>query len=67
MFAVTALGCTVACVPVIVISTPPAVAKLKVSDPTNVSGAPLYIALDQGYFKAEGLDVGWLGDHHPAD
>jgi NitT/TauT family transport system substrate-binding protein len=30
---------------------------LKVSDPTNVAGAPIYIALDQGYFRDEGLDI----------
>src|SRR5713226_3974891 len=30
---------------------------LKVSDPTNVAGAPIYIALDQGYFRDVGLEV----------
>jgi NitT/TauT family transport system substrate-binding protein len=40
-------------------SAAPAVANMnvKVSDPTNVAGAPIYIALDQGFFSEEGLDV----------
>ena len=37
--------------------TPPLTAAFKVSDPSNVSGAPIYIALDEGCFKLEGLDV----------
>jgi NitT/TauT family transport system substrate-binding protein len=31
--------------------------RLKVSDPLNVAGAPIYIALDQGFFSDEGLDI----------
>lgn len=57
LFALFSIGCTAACVPLGVPSTSPSIAKVKVSDPGNVSGAPIYIALDQGYFKAESLDI----------
>ena len=58
VFAVIIPVLSIACVPGIASApTAPPVVSLKVLDPTNVAGAPFYIALDQGYFTAESLDV----------
>lgn len=37
-----------------------ALTPVNISDPGNVAGAPFYIALDQGYFADEGLDVNFV-------
>jgi NitT/TauT family transport system substrate-binding protein len=56
--ALAALAWALVCAqPAAVAAPPDAPVRLKVSDPTNVAGAPIYIALDQGYFSEEGLDV----------
>jgi 2-polyprenyl-6-methoxyphenol hydroxylase-like FAD-dependent oxidoreductase len=43
-------------VPNIAPSSPPPLS-VKVADPLNVSGAPIYLAQDLGYFRSEGLEV----------
>ena len=58
VLAVAALTWTLASAqPDVIAAARDAPVRLKVSDPTNVAGAPIYIALDQGYFSEEGLDV----------
>jgi NitT/TauT family transport system substrate-binding protein len=59
VFALVALLVGGACVPgsPTAVPTAPPMVSLKVSDPTNVAGAPIYVALDHGYFTAEGLEV----------
>jgi NitT/TauT family transport system substrate-binding protein len=51
------IACGITCPPAAAAATEPATVRIRINSPAVVGLAPIYLALERGYFKAEGLEV----------